>query len=145
MWSFLTVIFVYTASARFQKNVFEGTNPWGKYPGVRSDENGTLIPQCHMTPAYPPPEERKLMEFVIDLDEDATDRWNEPTAYFKDGIKTMLALVVSKFEHIAQYIDKDMDEYLALFPKDWGDEIRGIAATLDEDIADVFMYNIAYG
>merc|ERR1712025_1402282 len=45
---------------------------------------------------------------------------------------------------IADAMDKEMDEYLELFPKDWGDEIRGIATTLDHDIGDIFLYNIAY-
>eukprot|EP00483_Globobulimina_turgida_P008558 UN08576 len=45
---------------------------------------------------------------------------------------------------LAQAMDRKMDEYLALFPKDWADEIRGIATTLDEDIGNIFLYNVAY-
>eukprot|EP00484_Ammonia_sp_Unknown_P031066 CAMPEP_0197030642 /NCGR_PEP_ID=MMETSP1384-20130603/9835_1 /TAXON_ID=29189 /ORGANISM="Ammonia sp." /LENGTH=415 /DNA_ID=CAMNT_0042460029 /DNA_START=30 /DNA_END=1277 /DNA_ORIENTATION=+ len=148
MWSFLAVfLFSATAFARWgQKNLFEGHNPWSKIPGVQLNADGAPIPQCHMTPAFPPPADRKLTEFVIDLDEDAKTRWNAPTLQFKDGINNMLQLVTGSdsVQEIVKYFDKDMDEYLALFPKDWGDEIRGLATTLDADVGDVFLYNIAY-
>eukprot|EP00483_Globobulimina_turgida_P004592 UN04601 len=121
-----------------------GINPF--YPGADKAIQDGPIPQCHMTPAYPPPSDRILQEFVINLDEDAKTRWNAPIKYFKDGINKMVTLVTGSpaVSKIAQAMDKEMDEYLSLFPKDWGDEIRGIATTLDHDIGDIFLYNIAY-
>merc|ERR1719229_747885 len=56
----------------------------------------------------------------------------------------MLKLVTGQMGDITKYIDKNIDTYLGFFPKDWGDELRGIATTLDADIGDVFLYNIAY-
>eukprot|EP01084_Bolivina_argentea_P159127 277160_1 len=118
------------------RNPFNEKNPVSGYNDV--------TPQCHMTPAYPPPPERILKEFVIDLDSDAKTRWNEPTIFFKAGINKMLKLVTGQMGEIVKYIDKNIDTYLNLFPKDWGDEIRGLATTLSADIGDVFLYNIAY-
>jgi len=45
---------------------------------------------------------------------------------------------------IASHLNKSMDEYLSYWPKDWGDEVRGIASTLDAELDDIFLYNIAY-
>jgi len=121
------------------------SNPF--YPGddVAQPEEAVQA-QCHMTPAYPPPADRALPEFVISLDDDAKTRWSEPIGHFKDGINKMLKLVTGSevVGRLAQHLDKDMSEYLALFPKDWGDEIRGIASTLGAAVDDVFLYNIAY-
>ena len=121
------------------------SNPF--YPGddVTQPEEAVQA-QCHMTPAYPPPADRMLPEFVISLDDDAKTRWNEPIAHFKDGINKMLKLVTGSevVGRLANHLNKDMSEYLALFPKDWGQEIEGIASTLGAQVDDVFLYNIAY-
>ena len=141
----LLLLFAGVAFGRFHKHVMEGTNCGGTHHHAQLKADGSPFPQCHMTPAYPPPEERKLMEFVIDLDSDAKTRWSEPTTHFKAGINKMLDLVTGSLGDIDKYIDKNIDEYLNLFPNDWGDEVRGIATTLGADIGDVFLYNIAYG
>ena len=99
-----------------------------------------------MTPAYPPPSDRILPEFVIDLDADAKKRWEEPTKHFKDGINKMIKLVTGSetVGRVASALNKNMGEYLGYWPKDWGDELRGIASTLDAQLDDLFLYNIAY-
>jgi len=101
---------------------------------------------CHMTSAYPPPDSTILPEFVIDLDSAPEHRWAEPIGHFKKEINKLLDLVTgsSLVSKVTEYLDRDVDEYLDLFPKDWGKELRGIAAVLDADIGDVFLYNIAY-
>eukprot|EP01084_Bolivina_argentea_P215124 365200_1 len=92
---------------------------------------GLFPTQCHMTAAYPPPKERQLMEFVIDLDANATTRWNEPILHFKDDIIKTVTLIANELSMLTKYIDGHVDEYLDAFPNDYGDEIRGIANTLN--------------
>eukprot|EP01084_Bolivina_argentea_P209886 357424_1 len=97
---FLLLALIASVSGRFQKHAFGNSNTW-------TDNHAMELasPECHMTPSYPPPAERRLIEFVIDLDSDAKTRWSEPTKHFKDGINKMLKLVTSKFARIDKIID----------------------------------------
>ena len=97
-----------------------------------------------MTASYPPPQERQLKEFVIDLDQNATLRWNEPILHFKDDIIKTVNLIANELSFLTKYIDNNVDKYLNLFPLDWGDEIRGIASLLNVELGNVFLANIAY-
>merc|ERR1719445_2755933 len=123
-----------------------GISPFAPPPGVTQSSDDQLEAQCHMTPAYPPSPDRLLPEFVIDLDADAKKRWEGPTKHFKEGINKMIKLVTGSdtVGRVASALSKNMDEYLGYWPKDWGDELRGIASTLDAKLDDIFLYNIAY-
>lgn len=102
--------------------------------------------KCHMTPAYPPDADTKLTEYVIDMDISPEQRWTEPITALKTEINKLVELVTGSklVSAVVNAMDHDIDEYLDLFPKEYGKELKGIATVLDKDVGDVFLYNIAY-
>ena len=102
---------------------------------------------CHMTDAYPPPANRTLHTFIINLDSAAKDRWTEVTTKYKTDIQNVIQLTVESvymlpFRRMVN--EAGVDSLLARLPNDWGDEIVSIAETLDMSKTDVFLYNLAY-
>ena len=111
------------------------------------DENGDVIPSCHMTPAYPPPSNRSLESFVINLDLPAADRWTEVTTKYKTGIQNVVDLTIGApfMLPFREMVDKaGVNTLLARLPSDWGDEIVSIASIVGRSKTDVFLYNLAY-
>eukprot|EP01084_Bolivina_argentea_P159123 277154_1 len=119
---------------------------WFGEPTVLN-ENGEPMAMCHMTNAYPPPANRSLETFVIDLDANAADRWTEPTTKYKDMIVSVVELTIGApyMFPFREMVDKaGVDSLLARLPNDWGDEITSIAKIIAMSKTDVFLYNLAY-
>lgn len=111
-------------------------------PAPTTTEKG----KCHMTESYPPPSDRNIGWYTIDLDAAPQDRWTEPVTHFKTEIQQLIDLIVSfdLAKTIITEIQKDSNSVLERFPNDWGQEIASIAQIIDREVADVIFYNIAY-
>ena len=116
----------------------------GKWFGANDDK---LAASCHMTDAYPPPSNRTLPTFIINLDAEAKDRWTEVTTTYKKEIQDVIQMTIAAtfmYPFRKMVNDAGVDSLLARLPNDWGDEIVSIAEILEMSKTDVFLYNLAY-
>jgi len=103
---------------------------------------------CHMTPAYPPPSNRSLPWFDIDLDVDPHDRWQEVALTFKTQIQNLINFVF----HMNTFFSKDLlpivemrsSEILARMGSEYGPEIQGLADYTEIEVAKLIIMNNAY-
>merc|ERR1719361_843190 len=82
--------------------------------------------KCRMTSAYPPEDKNKLKEYVINMNLSPEMRWKEPVTDFKDEINEFMDMITGSkiVKEILSVLEKNIDFYLDLFPKDWGKEIQ---------------------
>lgn len=99
-----------------------------------------------MTAAYPPDPSRMLPEYVINLDDDASTRWNVPIEQYKTGIAKMLGLFFKSkvIQDLAAIIEVDSKIILDRMPKDYAKEIESIAAIVNVTVSEIIIYNMAY-
>jgi acid ceramidase len=102
-----------------------------------------------MTPAYPPPANRTIPWFQINLDVTPHDRWNEVVTFFDEGIN---AVIDEIFEHLDWRVINDLlaaiqgneAEILARYPNGYGEEIQGISDLTGIETAKLILLNAAY-
>jgi len=113
---------------------------------VYSNEE-SMQAKCHMTPAYPPPNDRLIGSYVINLDDNASQRWVKPTNDFKDDIANVVDLTMGAWfmtPFRARIDSIGVDNLLKRLPYDWGNEIISIANIINRSRTDVYLYNLAY-
>jgi acid ceramidase len=112
--------------------------------------------ECHMTDSYPPPSDRDLPWFQVNLDAAAEDRWTEVITYFNQTFNHMMYELFKDMCHrqndpskcitnqFLEYISGNEDEILARYPYDWADELRGISEVSGIALDELITFNFGY-
>jgi len=105
--------------------------------------------KCRMTSAYPPPTNRTISWYQINLDLPPQERWAQVTLDLLDGLNALIDLIFTRLDfrvvnELLAAIEGHEAEILARYPNDYGEEIAGIANVSGIEVAKLIVYNAAY-
>jgi len=98
---------------------------------------------------YPPPQNTTVPTYVLDLDKEPSERWNEIASLYAPQIRGLVQSVkdfVAAFtgEKILEIVEKFLGRLDKKMPQPYADEIRGIANVTGLPLGDIVLYNIFY-
>jgi len=98
---------------------------------------------------YPPPKNTTVPTYVVDLDKEPSERWNEISKIYatqiKDLVQTVKVLITAFLgDKIIPIVDKYLGELDNKFPQPYADELRGIANVTGVPLGEIVLYNIFY-
>jgi len=98
---------------------------------------------------YPPPKNTTVPTYVVNLDKDPTERWQEIakiyTPQIKDLVETVKEFISAFFgDKVVDFLVNYLSRLDGKLPQPYADELRGIANETQVPLGEIVLYNIFY-
>jgi len=98
---------------------------------------------------YPPPKNTTVPTYVVNLDKEPAERWQEIariyTPQIRDLVETVKEFISAFFgEKVVDFLVKYLSKLDDKLPQPYADELRGIANETNVPLGEIVLYNIFY-
>lgn len=110
---------------------------------------GPFIESCR-NDTYPPADANEKVEWrVVNLDLPPAQRWNEIAREKRVGMRAMFEMIKGEIPfflrgYIIGLVDKKLPAILKNLPKEYSDEIRGLAKASKMQLGELVLFNLFY-